>query len=62
MKKKSLREMSIEDLNKELHASLQEQFNLRMQKASGQLTRTDGHKKLRRKIARIHTLLNEKAG
>jgi large subunit ribosomal protein L29 len=36
-----------------------EQFNLRMQNGTGQLTRTDAMKKNRRDVARIHTLLKE---
>lgn len=58
----SLRQMNADELKKELLALLQEQFNLRMQQASGQLTRNHGFKQVRRKIARINTILNEKAG
>jgi large subunit ribosomal protein L29 len=38
-----------------------EQFNLRMQKGTGQLSKPDQVKKVRRDIARIHTVLNEMA-
>ncbi len=62
MKPASLREMSIEDLKKERLALSQEQFNLRMQKASGQLKRTHQFKQVRHNIARINTILKEKAG
>ena len=42
---------------------LKEQFNLRMQKGTGQLTRPSRIKEIRRDIARIKTVLNEnKAG
>lgn len=37
-------------------------FNLRMQKATGQLSQTHLLKQVRRDIARVKTLLNEKAG
>ena len=40
---------------------LREQFNLRMQKGTGQLSRPDQVKKVRRDIARIKTVMNEKA-
>lgn len=62
MKTSELREKSVDDLNGELLALLREQFNLRMQNGSGQLSRPHQMKKVRRGIARIKTLLNEKAG
>ena len=39
-----------------------EQFNLRMQKATGQLSKSSQLKLVRRDIAKINTLLTEKAG
>ena len=39
---------------------LKEQFNLRMQKGSGQLTRTHLLGQVRRNIARVNTIINEK--
>ena len=39
-----------------------EQFNLRMQAATGQLNQTHMMKQVRRDIARVKTILNEKAG
>ena len=39
MKASELREKSVDDLNKELMELLREQFNLRMQKGTGQLAR-----------------------
>ena len=45
----------------ELDNLLREQFNLRMQKGTGQLSRPDQVKKVRRDIARVKTVLNEKA-
>lgn len=62
MKASELREKNVEDLNKELLALLREQFNLRMQNGSGQLTRPHQMKEVRRNIARLKTILNEKAG
>jgi large subunit ribosomal protein L29 len=49
------------ELELELDTLLREQFNLRMQKGTGQLSRPDQVKKVRRNIARIKTVLNEKA-
>lgn len=61
MSASALREKSVDELNKELDDLLREQFNLRMQKGSGQLARPDQVKKVRRNIARVKTVLNEKA-
>ncbi|WP_294614727.1 50S ribosomal protein L29 [uncultured Gilliamella sp.] len=62
MKAKELREKSVEELNTELLNLLREQFNLRMQLAGGQLNQTHMLKQVRRNIARVKTLLTEKAG
>ncbi len=56
-----LRQKTKEELNDMLLEKAQEQFNLRMQKGTGQLARPDQVKKVRRDIARIHTILNEMA-
>ena len=56
-----LRQKSIEELNSLLLEKSREQFNLRMQKGTGQLAKPDQMKKVRRDIARIHTILNEMA-
>jgi large subunit ribosomal protein L29 len=61
MKASELRGKSADELKKELDDLLREQFNLRMQKGTGQLTRPDQVKKVRRDIARIKTVMNEKA-
>ncbi len=61
MKASELRQKSLEDLNKMLFEMAREQFNLRMQKGTRQLARPDQIKKVRRDIARIHTILNEMA-
>ncbi len=57
--RQELRKKSIEDLSKELIESLKEQFVFRMQRASGQLNRPSDMKKVRRKIARIKTIMHE---
>lgn len=57
---KQLRELSSAELNKELIASLREQFNLRMQHATKQLSQAHQLRELRRKIARINTIIQEK--
>lgn len=48
-------------LGKELNDLLKEQFGLRMHKATQQLTNTSQLKRVRRDIARVRTLLSEKA-
>lgn len=60
MKAEQLRDKSVADLQKELEALLQEQFNLRMQQAVGQATKPDQFGKVRKNIARIKTILREK--
>ncbi|MFB6434999.1 MAG: 50S ribosomal protein L29 [Candidatus Malihini olakiniferum] len=62
MKANELREKSVKELNAELLELLREQFNLRMQKASGQLQQTHLVKQVRRNIERIKTLLTQKVG
>jgi large subunit ribosomal protein L29 len=57
-----LREKSADELNQELLGLLKDQFNLRMQKSSGQLAQSHLVNNVRRDIARIKTVLNEKAG
>ena len=56
-----LRGKTISELKLELHNLLRERFNLNMQKGTGQLARPDQVKKVRRDIARINTVLTEKA-
>lgn len=62
MKATELRNKSVDDLNKELVELMREQFNLRMQKGTGQLARPHQLQQVRRNIARVKTLLQEKAG
>jgi large subunit ribosomal protein L29 len=58
---KELRGKNDADLNKELLDLLKEQFNLRMQAATQQLNNTSGLKRVRRGVARVRTLLTERA-
>jgi len=59
MKANILREKNAEALKQELLALLKEQFNLRMQKSSRQLTKTHHLKQVRRNIARVLTILRQ---
>jgi large subunit ribosomal protein L29 len=61
-RKKDLRDKSSDELKTELGALLKEQFGLRMQKATQQLTNSAKIVRVRRDIARVKTLLNQKAG
>ncbi|WP_026187836.1 50S ribosomal protein L29 [Methyloversatilis universalis] len=61
MKAKDLRTKDAAELNKELMDLLKAQFSLRMQKATQQLTNTSQLKNVRRDIARVRTLLEQKA-
>ncbi len=61
MKVKDLREKSSEELGEELLNLRKEQFNLRIQQATGQLTRPHEYRRVRKNIARVKTLIREKA-
>lgn len=61
MQASSLREKSVAELNDELLALRKEAFSLRMQKATDQLQKTHQIKNVRRDIARVNTVLTEKA-
>lgn len=56
-----LRKKDEKALREELAGLLREQFNLRMQRGTGQLSRPHQMKVVRRGIARVRTILNEKA-
>ncbi len=62
MKANDIRQKGVEELNQELLGLLREQFNLRMQKGTGQLSQPHRVKAVRRDIARIKTILEQKAG
>jgi large subunit ribosomal protein L29 len=59
MKASDLRDKSVDELNEELVALRREQFNLRMQHATGELTHNHEHGRVRKDIARVKTILNE---
>ena len=61
MKNSELRSKDETQLTKELEDLLKAQFSLRMQKATQQLTNTSQLRKVRRDIARVRTVLAEKA-
>jgi large subunit ribosomal protein L29 len=56
-----LRSKTESELRMELQNLLREKFNLSMQRGIGQLSRPDQITKVRRDIARVNTVLNEKA-
>lgn len=62
MKAKELRGKTSEELGEELVKLRREQFNLRMQAATGQGAKPDQHGKVRKDIARVKTILREQAG
>jgi large subunit ribosomal protein L29 len=59
MTAKELRLKNTKELNNELLHLQREHFNLRLQKANGQLNRHTQLKKVRRLMARVKTILNE---
>jgi large subunit ribosomal protein L29 len=59
MEASKLRSMTEEQLGDELLKLRREQFNLRMQQASGRLSRPHEHGRVRKEIARVKTVLNE---
>ena len=62
MKATDLRAKSADELNNELLELLKAQFSLRMQHATQQLGNTSQIRKVRRDLARVRTILREKAG
>jgi large subunit ribosomal protein L29 len=62
MKSKDIRAMDAQARQKELEGLLREQFNLRMQKSTGQLGNSSGLRKARRDIARLRTIMKESEG
>ena len=56
-----LKTKSAAELNEELVAAIKELFNLRFQNATNQLDNTSRIKEVRRNIARIQTVITEKA-
>ena len=60
MNAQDMREKNEIELREELSGLLREQFNLRMQRGIGQLATPHDLRRVRRDIARINTVLNEK--
>ena len=56
-----LRNKSVDELGEELVALRREQFNLRMQQATGELAQVHQHNRVRKDIARVKTVLNEQS-
>ncbi len=61
MKTKELRELSVEELNARRRELRQEMLNLRVQQQSGQLENPARLQLLRREVARIQTIVTERA-
>ncbi len=59
MEAQDLGSKSVEELNEELVALRREQFNLRMQQATGELTQHTQHRRVRKDIARVKTVMNQ---
>lgn len=59
MKTQELRQKTKDELNSLLLELARERFNLKMQKGTGQLAKSDQVKKVRRNIARVNTIISE---
>ena len=59
MKASDLRTKSVDELQTELVELRREQFNLRMQQATGEMTRPHEHGRVRKDIARVKTVMAE---
>lgn len=62
MKVNEMRQKSISDLKVEHLSLLRELFNLRMQKATGQLAKNHEMRRVRRAVAKLLTIIREKMG
>ncbi|MFC1694888.1 50S ribosomal protein L29 [Pseudomonadota bacterium] len=60
MNTQDMREKNEQELREELTGLLREQFNLRMQRGIGQLATPHDLRRVRKDIARVKTVLNEK--
>ena len=60
MELKEIREQSVQDLAARKHELREESFHLRIQQQSGQLEKPSQLRAIRREIARIETVLNQK--
>ena len=61
MKAQDLRDKTPDQLREELASLKKEAFNLRFQQATGQLESTARMRTVKRDVARVNTILNEKA-
>jgi len=62
MKASELKDLSVEDLEAKKIELLSDQFKMRMNKSTGQLEQTHELRNVRRDIARVNTILTQKAG
>jgi len=60
MKAEEVRDLTVDQLRDKLAGLKKEQFNLRFQKASGQLENTTRMRDVRRDVARVQTILRQK--
>lgn len=60
MKTNELRKLTTEELNKKVLENKEELFSLRMQKATGMIEKPSRIHELRKEVARINTILNER--
>ena len=60
MNAQELRDKSEEELGQVLVELRREQFNLRLQQVTGEMTHHHEHRRVRRDIARVKTVLNER--
>jgi large subunit ribosomal protein L29 len=60
MKTSELREKTLEELEAQLKSLYKDQFNWRMQQASGQLSKVHLMKSVRQNISRVKTIITEK--
>jgi large subunit ribosomal protein L29 len=60
MKASEMREKSVAELNEQLNTLYRDQFNIRMQKSTGQLAQTHLTGNIKKDIARVKTIITEK--
>lgn len=60
MKASELRDKSVDELQQEIENLVKEQFNYRMQQSTGQLGQSHLLKQIKKDIARVKTVMNEK--
>jgi large subunit ribosomal protein L29 len=60
MKAKELRDLTVDELGDRLRQTREEAFGLRMHKATSRLEKPSRIRELRRTVARVETVLNER--